>query len=423
MRVLVVDDESSVRHVICRFLRLDFDAETVEASDGAKALELLLTERVHLVMLDLTMPIMDGLETLEAIRRSPAHADLPVLLMTAHADEQRVRRAVELNILDLLVKPFTQEVLRERVSKAVHPTRGTGGAAPRPSVIEVEPRRPLLVVDQSAEFCGIAAGPLRRLGSVETMQNEFAALSRCLDTRQALVVVGATSDLFSPELFARKVRAAPAAGDTRLMLASTDVAQGALFDAVVVRSFDPETFEASLMAAFGRTTRARLALHPEAPGVVAAVERLRAELARGLGADVTLGPWGAATLPEARWVLSAVELHSAHLAWEFRLKVPLPMAQAMARARHGDTADTVSEAQAGECVGRLVAETTAHLRATVGRHNVTLDLLAPRTTVTTPLVPRLPGGDPVALHRWLLSSAHGPVVATLSQYSADAHHA
>ncbi|MEZ5318925.1 MAG: response regulator [Vicinamibacterales bacterium] len=422
MKVLVVDDESSVRHVIRRFLRLDFDADAIEAPDGAKALELLLSERVHLVMLDLTMPVMDGLETLEAIRRSPAHADLPVLLMTAHADEARVRRAVELGILDLLVKPFTHETLRERVRKALDaPVRPPGPAAAR--VVEVEPRRPIMVVDQTAEFGEIAASPLRRLGPVEVVRNEFAALSRCLETPHALVLVGAISDLFTPELFARKLRAAPASEDTRLLMAAADAQRAALYDGVVVRSFDAPTFEASLLAALGRTTRARVAIHPDAPGVHAAVDRLRGRLSAILAGDVALLPVRSEVLPNTRWVLSAVELQAGSLAWELRAKVPLEMAQALAGIRHDVPSDRTSEAQAGECVGRLLAEAAGRLREAVGAHGVTLDLLTPRTTITTPLIPRLPPGDPVSLHRWLLASNHGPVVVTLSQFGTEAHQA
>ena len=93
-RVLIVDDEPSMRQLIRRLVEPEFDVIWFEADDGTTALECLLRERIDLMLLDLTMRVMDGIETLEALRRSPAFSQLPVLLLTGRPDEERVRRAI-----------------------------------------------------------------------------------------------------------------------------------------------------------------------------------------------------------------------------------------------------------------------------------------------------------------------------------------
>jgi DNA-binding response OmpR family regulator len=119
MNILVVDDEPALRQLIRRFLIRDFQVRVLEADDGVTALEQLRREKVDVVLLDVTMKAMGGIETLEAIRSSEKTAQIPVVLMTAQADEQYVRRAAELGIADFLVKPFTPRTLCARMSSII----------------------------------------------------------------------------------------------------------------------------------------------------------------------------------------------------------------------------------------------------------------------------------------------------------------
>jgi two-component system chemotaxis response regulator CheY len=117
MNILVVDDERALRSLVRRVLEDDNSVRVVEADDGVTALDRLVNEPIDLVLLDLSMKSMDGIETLQAIRRSPRFSLLPVVLMTGNADEEFVRRAMALGIDDFLVKPFTPDTLRERLER------------------------------------------------------------------------------------------------------------------------------------------------------------------------------------------------------------------------------------------------------------------------------------------------------------------
>jgi two-component system chemotaxis response regulator CheY len=174
MNILVVDDEPAVRQVIRRLLDREFEMNILEADDGVTALDRLLKEPVDLVLLDLSMKVMSGIETLEAIRRSDTYAHLPVVLMTALADELYVRRAVELGIAGFIVKPFTPASLRERLAGIISELQTTRRAAPSARFLEIEPSHRALIVDQSREFRAIASRQLSRLCNVEEAENEFA---------------------------------------------------------------------------------------------------------------------------------------------------------------------------------------------------------------------------------------------------------
>jgi DNA-binding response OmpR family regulator len=110
--VLVVDDEPTVREVVVGYLRRD--GHTVsEAADGTTALRLLETDPPDLVVLDMMLPGVNGLDILRRIR---AHGDLPVIMLTARADESDRVSGLELGADDYVVKPFSPRELAARVN-------------------------------------------------------------------------------------------------------------------------------------------------------------------------------------------------------------------------------------------------------------------------------------------------------------------
>ena len=99
MRILVVDDDPSVAEVIAEAIRARGDAALV-ALDGAEALDLLETTPVDGVFLDLVMPGLGGIATLARVRTR--HPDLPVVILSGHADEEQAREALSLGAVDVI---------------------------------------------------------------------------------------------------------------------------------------------------------------------------------------------------------------------------------------------------------------------------------------------------------------------------------
>ncbi len=114
--VLVADDEKLLRELLqFRLTQRDFDA--VLASDGREALQRLEDSEPDAVVLDMMMPVHDGLEVLRRMRASERHAKTPVIMLTARRGEKDIVGALELGANDYLVKPFMPEELLARLSR------------------------------------------------------------------------------------------------------------------------------------------------------------------------------------------------------------------------------------------------------------------------------------------------------------------
>jgi two-component system chemotaxis response regulator CheY len=114
MNVLIVDDDSIVRLILRRVLERHFGATTVEAINGAEALIALEASNFDLVVLDLRMPLMDGLTVLRTIRAKDRLASLRVVAVTADRDEDNVREFIRLGVSDYLTKPLKTAQIVQR---------------------------------------------------------------------------------------------------------------------------------------------------------------------------------------------------------------------------------------------------------------------------------------------------------------------
>jgi CheY-like chemotaxis protein len=104
-RVLLVEDAPFLRYAFGRLLRLH-GFEVCEATDGREALERLDTFTPQLVLTDLMMPVMDGVELIRRLHNDPGTANLPVVAITADATAQAERAAREAGAVDVITKPI-----------------------------------------------------------------------------------------------------------------------------------------------------------------------------------------------------------------------------------------------------------------------------------------------------------------------------
>ena len=122
MRVLLVDDDATVRTVMYRILSRQFSFEIDLCKDGPEALEKLSTEDYSLVLLDVTMPMMDGMDVLQSIRLNPDTHHVPVIMITGLSDQRLVKQALREGISDFILKPVRPAELCERVARVIEKT-------------------------------------------------------------------------------------------------------------------------------------------------------------------------------------------------------------------------------------------------------------------------------------------------------------
>ena len=117
MKILVVDDFSTMRRIVKNILRQLNFANILEADDGSTALEVLQREKIDMVVSDWNMPKMTGLELLKAVRADDALKHIPFLMVTAEAQQENIIEAVKSGVSNYIVKPFTAETLSQKINQ------------------------------------------------------------------------------------------------------------------------------------------------------------------------------------------------------------------------------------------------------------------------------------------------------------------
>ena len=103
--ILVVDDHEEIREALAEILEEE-GHEVLQAIDGLDALEVVAANEPDVVLLDIAMPGMDGLETLRRLKNQPESTNLPVIMVTAQGDRQNMVKAVQLGVRDYVTKPW-----------------------------------------------------------------------------------------------------------------------------------------------------------------------------------------------------------------------------------------------------------------------------------------------------------------------------
>jgi two-component system cell cycle response regulator len=130
-KILSVDDSRMIHTLINKGFA-PYDVQMVFASNGAEGLEVAAREKPDVILLDVTMPVMDGVECLGKLKADPALKDIPVIMLTAEAGKENVLKIAKMGVRDYIVKPFTEANVIDRVSRLVD-LKPKGQAAPAPA--------------------------------------------------------------------------------------------------------------------------------------------------------------------------------------------------------------------------------------------------------------------------------------------------
>ncbi|MDX1496679.1 MAG: chemotaxis response regulator CheY [Salinisphaeraceae bacterium] len=117
MKILIVDDFSTMRRIVKNLLQDLGFSNTVEADDGQTALPVLQGGDIEFVVTDWNMPGMTGLDLLKNIRANEATKNLPVLMVTAEAKKEQIVEAAQNGVNGYIIKPFTAATLKEKMDR------------------------------------------------------------------------------------------------------------------------------------------------------------------------------------------------------------------------------------------------------------------------------------------------------------------
>jgi two-component system cell cycle response regulator len=132
-KILSVDDSRMIHTLINKGFS-PYDVQMVFASNGAEGLEVAAREKPDVILLDVTMPVMDGVECLGKLKSTPELKDIPVIMLTAEAGKENVLKIAKMGVRDYIVKPFTEANVIDRVSRLVElKPKGAAAVAPTPA--------------------------------------------------------------------------------------------------------------------------------------------------------------------------------------------------------------------------------------------------------------------------------------------------
>ena len=117
-KILSVDDSRTIRLIVGRALR-SYDCVLCEAANGEEGLAAAAREKPNLILLDVTMPVMDGVTMLTKLKEDPTLKGIPVIMLTAESGRENVLHIAKLGVRDYLVKPFKENELIEKAGKIV----------------------------------------------------------------------------------------------------------------------------------------------------------------------------------------------------------------------------------------------------------------------------------------------------------------
>lgn len=150
-KIVIIEDDPGIRTVLRLALKGAGFTDVIAEERGDKGLEIVLREHPALIILDLMLPGMDGLAVCREIRRTPAVAATPIVMLSAKSTEEDIVRGLELGADDYVTKPFSKAVLIARVRAALRRPASTRGSA-----IAVSG----LVLDEATRSATIGAAPL-----------------------------------------------------------------------------------------------------------------------------------------------------------------------------------------------------------------------------------------------------------------------
>ncbi len=117
-KILTVDDSKTIRMIVKKAFK-SYNCELFEGENGVEGLAIAAKEKPDLIILDITMPVMTGIEMLEKLKAEDELKNIPVIMLTAESGKENVMQIVKMGVKDYIVKPFKGEQLIERAKNII----------------------------------------------------------------------------------------------------------------------------------------------------------------------------------------------------------------------------------------------------------------------------------------------------------------
>jgi two-component system cell cycle response regulator len=185
-KLLTVDDSKTVRIIVQKAFKL-YDCEVLEAYNGVEGLALASKEAPDVILLDVTMPVMDGIEMLTKLKSDPVLKSIPVVMLTAEGGKDSVVKVAKIGVRDFIVKPFKEDLLIQKVGRIIDLKPITDIPTKVRSVFD--PANLLIVEDKPAIYAQIQEGLKHTPWNMQCVSTTGEAIDACGRTTVDLMMI------------------------------------------------------------------------------------------------------------------------------------------------------------------------------------------------------------------------------------------
>lgn len=383
MHVLVCDDDAALRFVARRWLATTLGCVVSECADGVEALGALAQQNVDLLLLDLELPRMSGVEVVEAIRESGTHADLPIVVLSNERRLSVIRQVVSLGVSDYLLKPLRSTAVRDRIGAVL--ARARRGRRTSVAVTRhLGPDTAALLVDGDANFRHAFVSVAETFGAIATAESGADAAAAFRASPAELVFVGTDLGIVGAASMMRKMRDVSVLTPAFISVGGLDAAaaKAAGFDGTIERSYQPGVLREALKP-FVKHAGPLTELHDLAPGFEHNVDSAMPQVL-GMMADVAIAPVeGVIDLP-ATGIVSLIQTEVNTFSVKFAIAMTDEMAAAVAVRMIGCEPAEVDEETARSTVGEIANMVTGRVDAWLKSRGLTCSSTLPDTRAVKP---------------------------------------
>ncbi len=260
-KILTVDDSKTVRIIVKKAFK-GYDCDILEAGNGVEGLAVAAKENPDLILLDVTMPVMDGVEMLTKLKADPALKGIPVMMLTAEGGRDHVLKIAKIGVRDYLVKPFKEDVLIEKAGRVIDLKPLSEGPAKAKSIFD--PADILVVEDKPAIIQQIQDGLKHTPWKIHGVCTQGEAIDFCTRTPPDIIVVSLSLPEESAFTLFRLVRTNIKTKYTPVfaLVVKTEVgqqqqAQTVGFSAIITKPIDMSELETKMAKAMNLDTSQR----------------------------------------------------------------------------------------------------------------------------------------------------------------------
>ena len=185
-KILTVDDSKTVRIIVKKAFKT-FDVEIIEAANGVEGLAAASKETPDLILLDITMPVMDGVEMLTKLKSDPALKAIPVIMLTAEGGRDNVLKIAKIGVRDYVVKPFKEDVLVEKCGRIIDLKPLSEGPQKAKSIFD--PAALLVIDDKPAIVQQIQDGLKHTPWKIQGVNTTGEAVDYCNKNTPDLIII------------------------------------------------------------------------------------------------------------------------------------------------------------------------------------------------------------------------------------------